>query len=718
MKKRLTFITLLMLFCSAMFGQKHFEFTQEHLYSQTMTVNCIVSINGKPQTEGVEIAAFFNNVMRSEGATLKLHSAGHYYAQVVVHGNNNNEAITFKLYDGVKELNTDVVYSFKSNHSYGTPKNPNSIDFYETYWNYTGSSDVYMGVFASILINDELQSRQDLEVAAFSGDELRAVARPYPNTINGEQVYVASLNIAGNSSPEDLEDTETITFKLYDFKTDKILWSTNTLPFVDQTMHGADEPYKLFFYPYEVRVGETEYPTLAAAVGAAEEGATITVLKDLAEGCVIDKEVTINFAGFGLAEGKVISIKQDGVATFENDAKVTGVELYGGQLFTETALNIVAKKDFASVSANANTNVGWGTIATPIDGAEVPTFEGVQHDMYTYSESAMLWKYVGAIETFTLGMGYLYANSSAQDNLTIELEGILNVNNKDVALSYTENALAGFNMIGNPFSFNITEANFSGANLSNGFYVISAEGAIVARPENAIIAPMESVMVQTNAAATLTINKTAATKRNAADNGIIAINVSNANYSDVAYVSFNEGLGLNKINHRNTEIPMVYIPVEAENFAVATMSQDVTEIPVSFKAATMGEYTISVEAQECEYSSMTLVDRLTGVETNLLIEDYSFIAKTNDNAERFLIRLDNSQQSTDNGHFVYINNGMINFDVEGQAVVNVYDVTGRSVAEYNVTESASISTSEFTSGMYIIRMSDENGVKVQKIVVE
>lgn len=717
MKKRLTFITLLMLFCSAMFGQKHWEFTQEHLYSQTMTVNCKVSINGELQTEGVEIAAFFNNVLRSEGATLKLHSAGHYYAQVVVHGNNNNEAITFKLYDGDKELNTDVVYSFKFNHSYGTPKNPKSIDFYETYWNYTGSSDVYMSVFASILINDELQSRQDLEVAAFSGDELRAVARPYPNTINGEQVYTASLNIAGNSS---LEDTETITFKLYDFKTDKILWSTNTLPFVDQAMHGDDEPYKLFFYPYEARIGETEYQTLAAAVEAAEEGATITVLKDLAEGCEINKEVTIDFAGFGLAEDKVISITEGGVATFENDAKVTGVELYGGQLFTETALNIVAKKDFASVSANANSNVGWGTIATPIDGAEVPTFEGVRHDMYTYSENAMSWKYVGtSIETFTLGMGYLYANSSEQDNLTIELEGTLNIADKSVELSYTENALAGFNMIGNPFSFNITEANFSGATLSNGFYVISAEGAIVARPENATIAPMESVMVQTNAAATLTINKTAATKRNAADNGMIAINVSNENYSDVAYVSFNEGLGLNKINHRNAEIPMVYIPVEGENFAIATMSQDVTIVPVSFKAATMGEYTIGAEAQNCEYSSMTLVDRQTGIETNLLIEDYTFIAKTNDNADRFFIRLNNSQQTTDNGHIAYINNGMINIDnVEGQGMLNIYDVTGRSVAEYNVFESACISTSDFTSGMYIIRMSDENGIKVQKIIIE
>ena len=164
---------------------------------------------------------------------------------------------------------------------------------------------------------------------------------------------------------------------------------------------------------------------------------------------------------------------------------------------------------------------------------------------------------------------------------------------------------------------------------------------------------------------------------------------------------------------------MVYVPVDGTNYAIAMMNQDVTEIPVSFKAATMGEYTISVEAQNCEYSRMTLVDRQTGIETNLLLEDYSFIAKNSDNADRFFIRLDNSQQSTVNSHFAYINNGMINIDeIEGQGVVSIYDITGRPVAEYNVATSANIATSDFAAGVYVIRMSDENGIKVQKIVIE
>ena len=119
---------------------------------------------------------------------------------------------------------------------------------------------------------------------------------------------------------------------------------------------------------------------------------------------------------------------------------------------------------------------------------------------------------------------------------------------------------------------------------------------------------------------------------------------------------------MDKIPHRNAEIPMVYIPVDGINYAIATMSNDVTEIPVSFKAVTIGEYTIGAEVQGRDYLTMTLVDRLTGIETNLMLEDYTFIAKSNDSEERFFIRLGNSQRSTDNSHFAFITNGMISID--------------------------------------------------------
>ena len=179
-------------------------------------------------------------------------------------------------------------------------------------------------------------------------------------------------------------------------------------------------------------------------------------------------------------------------------------------------------------------------------------------------------------------------------------------------------------------------------------------------------------------------------------------------------------MGLDKISHRNPDNPMIYIPVDGKDYAIAMMSQDVKEVPVHFNANRMAEYTISIEQKNCEFSSVVLVDKLTGIETNLLIEDYSFMARTFDDANRFIIRLsieDNSDSESDN--FAFISNGqMIIEEIEGQGLVRIFDVMGRHIAQHSVTGSASIATDGLATGMYIIQMADDNGVKVQKIIID
>ncbi len=400
-----------------------------------------------------------------------------------------------------------------------------------------------------------------------------------------------------------------------------------------------------------------------------------------------------------------------------------------GQLF-HNGLTTTIKKHITGHSVPENNNEyvgGWYTISSPVGTVDHEKVDGLlkgTYDLYYYNEKDMMWENVKDTEdnTYTTlenGQGYLYANSDDTDLL---FNGSLNTAAVAYSISYTEGkSLAGFNLIGNPFTYNITMSNMSGASLAEGFYTLSNHGAWQTNEKTATIAPMQGALIKaTETTANFTITPNSAKRSESENNGQIKIEVSNDNYNDVAYVSFNEGIGLDKINHRNAEIPMVFIPVKNKNYAIAMMEQDVTEIPVSFKAATMGQYTIGVEAQDCEYAMMTLVDRFTGVETNLLIEDYTFMATSNDSAERFIIKLAMSNSNDgDNENFAFINNGMMYiYNIEGQGVVSVYDVTGRPVAEYNVAESANISTADFAAGVYIIRMSDENGVKVQKIVVE
>ncbi len=844
MKKRLTFITFLMLFCSTVFGQSHWGTPGK--YENNMSLLGIVHINGVEQKSGdLEIAAFCGDQLRGVTVPFEVDLGNEtiFPFMLTIGSNTQHEIIEFKVYDPNaengegKEYGSDYKVTFKKDETIGSEQSLEVINFVPKYWN---ENEVVnygntMVIGAIITIDGVSQDhRADLEVAAFCGNELRGVTRPYFEV--STNTYMIDLLVQGEG---DVNKNETIHFELYDHSGNidvelLPLQSDYTVDFVDNGTIGIITLN--FVYQSVAKVGETYYTTLAAAVDAATvENNTVTLLRDAeGKGVVINKDVTIDFGGhtytfnegvgstgtpsngFQILKDNEVTLKNgtlqvsseenvaktfytiiqnyanltvedmtldgtyldkwstvennwdsytlsinsgnvdikgettiiannDGIKAFAFDVCkyqsykapvvtlgenviVSGkVELSGGELYANAALPIVAKKSFENVTGEVGATEGWGTISTPIANVEIPSNDN--HDIYSYDEKNAMWRFYkegDGVEypfpEFELGQGYLYAN---KEDITIELTGTLNVEPVELDITYTTEMgdLAGFNFVGNPFAHNISEAHFAttnGAQLSNGFYVVSPEGAIVVRPANAVIAPMESVMVQTDKTTKLTINNAPASKRSEINNGQLEINVANANYRDVAYVSFNDGKGLNKIGHRNAEIPMVYVPVDGANYAIAMMNQDVTEIPVSFQAATMGQYTIGVEAQDCEYAMMTLVDRFTGIETNLLLEDYTFIAKSNDSAERFIIKLamDNSNGEA-NENFAFINNGMMYiYNIEGQGTVSVYDVTGRPVAEYNVATSANISTSDFAAGMYIIRMSDENGVKVQKIVVE
>ena len=503
--------------------------------------------------------------------------------------------------------------------------------------------------------------------------------------------------------------------------------------------------------PHVARACGNHYDRLNDALNDnVTDGNVITLIKNTSENVIeLNKNVTINFNGktctntntngLVIPNGKTITLT-GGTLIAENanfvistsgnltiqDMTITGtVEYLGGEMFTDESFNVSAKKYFEGVGTGHTQN--WSTISTPIVNADIPA--GI-HDLYRFNEVNELWEYYNEgngegnvsnpFSTLELGCGYLYANA---ENITFELTGSLNTSSVEFPLSYTPgNSLKGFNMIGNPFTYSIDNGNMSSSvTLADGFYVVGANGSWTAKADGKI-APMESVLIQANGKGTLSMSPANYGSKRAArnENSYLTINVASKTHSDVAYVSFNDGMGLDKINHRNPDNPMLYIPVEGKNYAIAMMNQDVKEVPVYFNANRMAEYTISIEQKNCEFSSVVLVDKLTGVETNLLIEDYSFMARSFDNADRFIIRLsieDNSDSESDN--FAFISNGqMIIEDINGQGIVRIFDIMGRHISQHSVSGSASIATDGFATGMYIIQMSDDNGVKVQKIIID
>ena len=434
---------------------------------------------------------------------------------------------------------------------------------------------------------------------------------------------------------------------------------------------------------------------------------------------VIAKNDVINVGNIGLCNNGSIIIN-DGGQLYHNNPFVTAkVKKYiTGFQFIDNNESYIPETDIA-----------WYTISSPLASDVVVTnvsgltpSSGEIYDLYRYDEENYTWqnyKQEGGFGFTTLeqGRGYLYA---MQTGGNITFNGIINNSKVEYELSAKGEKLTGFNLIGNPFTHNITGSNLTvedGMELASGYYALSFEGNWGAKlSSTGTIKPCQGILVKTNNAGTLTINKNKTAQRSSSiDNGSLALTVSNEKYSDVAYVAFSEGMGLDKIKHQNENIPMIYIPVENTNYAIANMSEDVTTIAVNFEAMTMGEYTISAKAQDCKFNNMTLIDNMTGKKTNLLTDSYTFMATTSDSPDRFTLTLNNDNDNDTD--FIYIhNNEMIINHIEGNGLVQIYDMMGRSVATYNVSGSANISMETLSEGVYIVRMTDANGVKTQKVV--
>lgn len=412
----------------------------------------------------------------------------------------------------------------------------------------------------------------------------------------------------------------------------------------------------------------------------------------------------------------------------------------GGQLIhTNPGVSVTLEKEIIGYHGNTSPT-SWYTISSPlypsIESSTVENLLANDYDLYRYDEPTHYWDNIeDLLDTIEEGpkgnwtkldaaRGYLYANN---EDVTLKFKGVANHTGGTYTLTRDvwDGVLIGFHLVGNPFTHDIYMNNAfnTDATLADGYYVLSSTGAWSTKlGSDEAIKPCQGVLINASTEGTLTINKkvgpaVAQTQtRSRANNEFLTISVANKNYEDVTYVSFDAITPLEKVNHQNKDIPMVYIPMEEAIYAIAAMKDDVKEIPVAFEAKTMGQYTISVKAENCEFESMYLIDRKTGVETDLLLEDYTFLATTTDNSERFTIRLNDN--SSDNEDFIFINNGEIIINkIEGKGVLQIFDVMGRYISHSEVSGSANISTEAFTSGVYIIRMTDDNGIKTQKVVL-
>lgn len=398
----------------------------------------------------------------------------------------------------------------------------------------------------------------------------------------------------------------------------------------------------------------------------------------------------------------------------------------GGQLvYTNTSFPVSAKVQKSIEAADSKDDVyGWYTIASPVNNAVISTNTTLKttdsapydYDLMMYDEPNHYWRSYRSETASTYfagdkmvnGRGYLYRNAN---DVTVEFTGPIHSGNVTYSVTNSGGLLPGFNLIGNPFTHNITFGNISlsvGSALTGGYVLNKAGswGAILA--VDASIKPCQGVLVQVSESATATISHTA--RAHKASDDFISFAVANSQYEDVAFALFGEGSGLSKIDHQNPDIPMIYIHQDDEDYAIATMEDDTKTFNLDFVAKTTGNYTLSVKP-EGKFSYIHVIDKVTGEEIDMLREkEYSFIASVTDDADRFIVCLEHFDDA-DGTVFAYQSGTDIVVDGEGE--LQVFDVMGRLVAKQYVNGVETWRAASVQTGVYILRLND----KTQKMVI-
>ena len=311
------------------------------------------------------------------------------------------------------------------------------------------------------------------------------------------------------------------------------------------------------------------------------------------------------------------------------------------------------------------------------------------------------------------GEGYLYAS---QEGTTLEFIGTTGKsNNYSEVRDYTYNSEAtevwnGWKLVGNMFTCNgyINYVDASGNVLDADFYTLNNDNTYTLSESSVALAPCTGAFISCTASGKVQYSTEAPAKRT----GMLNMNVSRNNKTvSQARLRFGQGHNLGSISFRNGS--RLYMPVNGNDYAVV-YTENQGEMPVSFRAAENGNYTLSFNTENVELGYLHLIDNMTGNDVDLLsTPSYSFEAKTTDYASRFklVFATGNADDS-----FAFFSNGSFVINNEGNATLQVMDVTGRMISSENINGCANVNVNA-APGVYMIRLVNGDNVKVQKVVV-
>ena len=155
-----------------------------------------------------------------------------------------------------------------------------------------------------------------------------------------------------------------------------------------------------------------------------------------------------------------------------------------------------------------------------------------------------------------------------------------------------------------------------------------------------------------------------------------------------------------------------------KEYSILFTPEGTQRVPVRFKTNRDGVYTLTWETYHGIFSSLRLVDNLTGANCDMLSTDhYTFESSSNDYASRFYITFACvGIEENENDAFAYFDGS--EWVLNGKGRLEVVDMLGRVLrSEMLYNEQNRINLNGLAKGMYLLRIVDNKRTWLQKIVV-
>jgi len=363
--------------------------------------------------------------------------------------------------------------------------------------------------------------------------------------------------------------------------------------------------------------------------------------------------------------------------------------------------------------------------------------------------------------TLIRGRGYMVA---LKEEGYLQAYGTLNQGDINVPVTKTEGiewtTREGQNMLGNPYQsyldFNAFADNTTNANLWNTgtdpFYIIMDEDEAdyvtyhVSQSVNTdrasrYIYPHQGFMVKIDAAGTAQFTDA---MRSVSTSGSYSASFRGDDHADYPLVNLfakdmngNRDMvtvelgrpdkgGLLKSLVPGSSTGSLYCRYEEKDYDLAFTEPGLAEAAIRFTTSEDMEYTMTWNTQNGEFGYLHLIDNMTGADIDCLTADeYRFSSRPSDYASRFRLVFaytgieEHEEGGASAGSAVFAFQMGDELVVNGEGTLQLFDVTGRLLLTTEVSGSqTTMQKPNVGAGVYLLRLTNDNGSKTQKIVIK